>query len=61
MWTSENASSETVWKIGVSPESRLRKLLNWVEGGRSSLLLPPKEVGSRSFELFSKQFLQALG
>src|SRR4051794_35654728 len=57
--TSQNTSSETVWKFGMGPESGLRKWPRGVERSPDRLPLGAKEGRSRRLQLFSKQFLHA--
>jgi hypothetical protein len=54
--TSENTSSETVWKIGIGPESGLRKRPRVVEGVSISHPLPQKKHGREAFSYFPNSF-----
>ena len=54
--TSQNFTSETVWKIGLGPESRLGKLPNGVEGRSIGLLLAPKKHAREALRYFPNSF-----
>src|SRR5215213_1494535 len=50
--TSENFPSETVWKIGMGPESGLRRSLKGHGGGSIGCLLPSRTYDREAFSYF---------
>jgi hypothetical protein len=54
--TSENSPSETVWKIGMGPESELRKRPRGVEGVPIGHFLGGKKHGRDAFGYFPNSF-----
>ena len=58
MRTSENSTSEPVWKIGMGPEIGVPKAVERGQRGPDQPLLAAEEARSKGLGLFSKQFLE---
>jgi hypothetical protein len=50
--TSENASSETVWKIGISPEMGVPKALERAKEAAIGRFLPPQKCAREALGYF---------